>query len=377
MSAIRMSLRKCLAMLGGAASAGIVMLAACLCAYALNGVYTAKKEDSIIVDVVLLDTDANGVTEHILQKMGEGGDLTLRYVDANTAGANLLWGRTEGVLTIQDGFSRSVMLDTPAFTYQSSPQSASSTYVLERFSSALLSYRLFESCIQLRMNAGISYEDAEAQVTAAWHEIAERQGKGYTVTTFDTDVTKETKHSVFTQVYAKSSGFVAMLLMSLFASALQWLIMEDAKRVSIRLDSQPHGRLLSKGTDMLSMLLIGMLTAALCGAIQGTVTVRYMLGFFSYCVFLGGLFLLLSGVMRANGQVQVFVPFLTLVSSLIGGCLFDLSAVSPALQKAAFVTPQGLLLYGLQHETALPFILLLALGGSAFVLSLLPRRQAV
>lgn len=373
MNVLRISLQKCVSMMGGVVSSLLVLLTVCLCAFGLNGVFRSERATAVSVDVVTEKEDA--YLHQICSRMEDGGSIALRFVDGRTAATDLIFGRAEGVLTLPDDFTESAMAGEPAYTYQSSASSSSASYVLEQFSSAILSLRIRETCIEQAMEQGATREEAASRVDAAWTRISEQQGSGYVLSLSET-TTEPVVHGVFGHVLAKANGFVAMILMFLYASALQWLIMEDVKQVSVRLFSRRLGRLFGKGTDLLALLLIGVAVFSACGALLGTLSLRYVLCFLCYCVFLSGFFLLLSTVLHANGQVQLFVPFVTLATGFAGGCMFNLSAVSAVWQKAALFTPQGLLLFGLDSGSFFPALVLAAIGIVSFLASLLPQRNA-
>ena len=74
---------------------------------------------------------------------------------------------------------------------------------------------------------------------------------------------------------------------------------------------------------------------------------------------MAALALLLTRLSPQSGRVDTLAPFLALIICVLGGCFLDLSQLSPALQRLALLTPQGLALQSAGGA-------LLVLGGVLF-----------
>ncbi len=139
-------------------------------------------------------------------------------------------------------------------------------------------------------------------------------------------------------------GFAALAVTLTVLTWGAWLGGEDQRRVEKRMASLAGGRALSRGSDILSLFLAGLL-AGLCALLPGGVPELWELLGLLGCVWCVSA-LALAAVRLASlaGRVDALAPFLALITCLLGGCFGDLGQLSPQLRAVSLCTPQGLAL---------------------------------
>ena len=360
----RMTMRKLLAMLGGCGSALLITAVCVFSCAVLQSVYHAKPSDRVRVAVVMSD---HVYADDLLSRLNENDGILADIFEPDEADDALLADRVDGVLTLLDGFSLSASDAEERLSYRSSPQSSAFAYVLTRVYSAIMTARIRQAVVD---EVAQRYSDADLVVQEAWQRVeAEQPGCTLRISS-DGGESYLGGQYVLSGLSGGIQGFIAMLLMFLYVSMLQWLLQEDVKRVSERMSSLDCGRCMGIATDFLALVIAGFLIGAGCSLASDELTGRTLANLAAYCACLSGLMLLLSGAVKRDGEVQMAVPFLTLFTSILGGCLFDLSVVSTWFAKFSMITPQGWYLSGVSGESAVPGCILLAVGLGGFLISL-------
>ena len=369
MKIMRMTLRKLFAVLGGLGST-LLVAAVCICSCAvLQQVYHAKVSDQVRVAVVIGDAaDA----DELLSGLNEDGGISAVEFSERDAENALLMDWVDGVLTLSDGFSLTAPDVGDQMSYRGSPQSSASAYVLTRVFDVLSTARIRQSVIDEVLR---QYPNADSVVKEAWRQAEEENPGCRLLIQSNTGESDAGGRYVLSGLSTGIHGFIAMLLMFLYVSMLQWLLQEDVKRVSERMFSLTYGRCMGTATDFLALLFAGLLIGVGCCIAAGTLTGRTTANLAAYCVCLSGLMILLSKGLKRDGGIQMAVPFLTLFTSILGGCLFDFGALSKAFEKLALLTPQGWYLSGTGGGSAVPACILLAVGLAGFLFSLPAGRR--
>ena len=119
----------------------------------------------------------------------------------------------------------------------------------------------------------------------------------------------------------------------------------DAVRVEQRMASVHGGRIVSYGTDLLSLWLTGAVVGGLSLWSLGAAPADW-LSMGAYVLVVGAVVRALTRLAGVGGRVDLLAPFLALITSLLGGCFCPLDQFSPWLERLSWLTPQGLALQG-------------------------------
>ena len=183
-----------------------------------------------------------------------------------------------------------------------------------------------------------------------------------------------------------AEAFAAMAALMLMMTAGSFYGRRDAISASVRMQPLPGGRLLSHGSDLLSLTLTGFIycTAALLpglllqAAASGTSPAAFAAALpvrtaacFLYAFCGGALSLFLVRKSPMEGRIDAMAPVLTVLLCLTGGCFIDLTSLSRSLYLLSRISPPGLLA-GACSGSPLAFAVL---AGEGTLLSLLSARR--
>ena len=107
-------------------------------------------------------------------------------------------------------------------------------------------------------------------------------------------------------------------------------------------------------TDHLALVMAGVFIAAEALIFRSDVDAGEILAYLLYVNCVAGICLLIS-LTRAGGGADMTASILALVTSTVGGCFFDLTALGRPFKVISYFTPQGLLI-GAVSGSALCFI---------------------
>ncbi len=183
-----------------------------------------------------------------------------------------------------------------------------------------------------------------------------------------------------------AEAFAAMAALMLLMTAGSFYGRRDAISASIRMQPLPGGRLLSHGSDLLSLTLTGFIycmAALMPGLLLQAVTsgappVSFAAALpgraaacFLYAFCGGALSLFLVRKSPMEGRIDAMAPVLTVLLCLTGGCFMDLTSLSRGLRFLSLLSPPGLLTGACSGSPA-AFAILAAEG---LLLSLLSGRS--
>ena len=340
---------KAKAMSGGALSLvlSLVLLLGC----GAGSAWALGQESQKQLVLAVVDEDQSAHAQEMLDALGEISTVKLITCTAKEGDRLLLTGQAEGLLTLAPGFGEA--LDSGAeqlpMTYRGTATSHSSQAARELIAGQTAVLRSRVWAIQ---EASQRAEDVSQEILLENIAVLNQNHPPlYRMTT----VQGETRSLL--QPSALGFAVLAATLWSLTCAA--WTGREDCRRVERRFRTRPNGLLLAHGTDVLALsgLTLLCMLAVLLPAGRWSIGLLGTAAAFSWCM--AALALLLTRLSPQSGRVDTLAPFLALIICVLGGCFLDLSQLSPALQRLALLTPQGLALQSAGGA-------LLVLGGVLF-----------
>ncbi len=356
MTLLRAALLKMRAMCDGVLTLLFVLLLSALSFGLVDAVTTRTAASSVRVAVV--DEDQTAFSAEVLAALSARDGLSVTTFSSRDAAEDALYcGDVEGVLTLQAGFAASAASNAPL------------AYSCTAAAGAVTAQLLRESVVATAAIANVRIQ-AEAQVSA-WYDGDAKQALSDALSALDDEAAASysvTHHGGTAQAQAtlfdttpKQAGVVALFAAFVLVSLYPFLQLPDSRRVAMRLLANRKQYALGVFSDWLAMFFIGLMVDALALLLLRAFSVRAALLLLPYLAALSSFGLALGQSKRQVGGVDLLIPFVVLLTSLLGGCLFNLAAYSDVLRVLSYFTPQGMYLYSVNGNGWLGAIALLLL----------------
>jgi len=319
--------------LGLLVTLGAAALCGALAAYAVQVRPTALTLAAVV-------EDAHPLAQELTDRLAAQEGVCLQVVSAGQGRGLLASGGAEGLLTIGPGYGADLEAGRlPTLTYDSAASAASAQAARELIAGQTAAQR-----VRLR-----GLRDAEARLN--------RPLSGQEARTLYDSMTQAQDALPplcrFTALggaappdpFAPSPlGFTTLAAMFTLLTWAAWTGRTDARRVERRVCALPGGRLLSYGSDVLALLLVGLLISAAAFLPGGPPAPLELAALLLYLCTLSAFALALTRFSALSGRIDALAPFAALITCLAGGCFGDLGQFSPFLRRLALCTPQGLAL---------------------------------
>ncbi len=327
-----------------ACSGGIKGIAALIIVAAAGGLMS-KGESVGLLKLTVCDLDKTGLSEELVTLISGQEGLELEFTEKPGLSAGLLLGETEGVLTIEKGYSESVSNDGgPKLHYESASSSFSAEGARELIAGQAAAQKSYERAYRLASEI-LKRELTESDKKRLSEEISKAENGLKEIYEIKDGKGMETKPP-FMPGPVEFMAFA--VLMTLFTVA-PWSG-EEGKKAEFRMLALPKGKLLYRGSEWLALSFTGLIAAAAVLVSGGRLNAFPAAAVYVLCV--SSIAMPVSKPGAASGKVDVFAPFLALSLCLIGGCFIDLGQFSPAISKLAMATPTGLVIKAAEGSAA-------------------------
>ena len=323
--------------------------------YAAHAIVHIEGPETLHIAVV--DLDESALSAALAEELCALEGLTVSVLDEASAQILLARGNVEGILTIGAGYADALTRDArlPLF-YDSARAAASRTAARELIAGRVIAQRsLLRAYAELEA-LGIAASEADLKAL-----IAEFQESANPLYTFAYDDGGPAALPRTDRMFAGYLGFVALALILVMMSLSQWFAQPDSRRVANRMRAIPGGAVRSFFADALLLFGIGCVILLLAVLASLSLSAREAVYLVVYVYAVTGICLALSKLQEA-GSMDVMAPMIALFTSILGGSFMDLGALSPLLRLLSLLTPQGQMLYGLNHETLWPLLVLAGIG---------------
>ncbi|MDO4564243.1 MAG: ABC transporter permease [Clostridia bacterium] len=375
MRAVRITALKLRYALGGLGSVIVVFALSCAAFLAVGGVLKAAPAEEYAFGIVNLDEGGFGV--RLIEGLNEHGSTKVFvYESAEQAQDRMNGGEVEGWALIPASYSESVLRGRRVnFEFETAAGSSSGQLGRELVNYEHMRLELIQETYDRCRDLFDTDEECREAVDAALKTAGESGGSDYRISLSGGEARTALNSSLFSAVYVKSAGIVAMFIAFCAASMLRFLSAPDSARVSGRLLLSKREADLGLITDFAAVFCVCIALIILGKLCLDGLEFFECLHLVIYSALISALCLLYAYSTALHGAIDAFVPFIVLISCLLGGCFFELGEISPAVRLLSFLTPQGLALWSIREGglwPALPPLLLTAL-----VFALARRRYRV
>lgn len=317
------------------------VLALCAVALLCGAVSRQATGDSTpaALAVAVVQEDQSPEANDLLERLKQVEGLALHPVERDETASVLRWGDAEGVLTIGEGYGTALAEGEPLpLSYESAAAAASNQAAREIVAGQVTAQRArlrglddAERLLERPLTA-----EEKTELLAAMDQRYEDLPPLYAVTAQDGAAAPWS-------VTAPPLGGTLLLILFTLLTWGAWMARPDAVRVEQRMASVHGGRIVSYGTDLLSLWLTGAIVGGLWSL--GAAPADW-LSVGAYVLAVGAVVRALTRLAGVGGRVDLLAPFLALITSLLGGCFCPLDQFSPWLERLSWLTPQGLALQG-------------------------------
>lgn len=327
------------AMSGGFLGMAVLCAVALLCGAVSRHVTGDSTPAALAVAVV--QEDQSPEANDLLERLERVEGLALHPVERSETASVLRWGDAEGVLTIGEGYGTALAEGEPLpLSYESAAAAASNQAAREIVAGQVTAQRArlrgLDDAERL-LERPLTDEEKTA-LLAAMDQRYEDLPPLYAVTT------GEGAAAPWSATAPPLGGTLLLILFTLLTWGA-WMARPDAVRVEQRMASVHGGRIVSYGTDLLSLWLTGAVVGGLSLWSLGAAPADW-LSMGAYVLVVGAVVRALTRLAGVGGRVDLLAPFLALITSLLGGCFCPLDQFSPWLERLSWLTPQGLALQG-------------------------------
>ena len=328
--------------------------------------------------IAVVDKDNSALSQSLVSRLTSLEGLTINELDIDAAHLLLARGRVEGIFVIDHGYEEALLAagePVLPIRYESAATVATRTAAREMIAGQVISQRSLLRAKGELNAAGVSFseEELESMIT----EFNESTPPLYSFTVIAPGVATEVSRP--TGMFGAYLGFVSLVIIMVMMTLSQWFAKHDSRSVATRMRFLKQGRTLSFSGDTLLLLSVGLIivllaylsslvTTILPASVLFTplsgIEIIYLMAYV-YCI--TGLCLILSKFQEA-GSIDIMAPLIALFTSILGGSFMDLASLSPVMQALSLFTPQGQLLYGVNHGTFWNMGLLLGSGSLLLIL---------
>ena len=319
------------------------VLALCAVALLCGAVSRQATGDSTpaALAVAVVQEDQSPEANDLLERLKQVEGLALHPVERDETASVLRWGDAEGVLTIGEGYGTALAEGEPLpLTYESAAAAASNQAAREIVAGQVTAQRArlrglddAERLLERPLTA-----EEKTELLAAMDQRYEDLPPLYAVTAQDGAA------APWSATAPPLGGTLLVILFTLLTWGA-WMARPDAMRVEQRMASVHGGRIVSYGTDLLSLWITGAIVGGLSLWSLGAAPADW-LSVGAYVLAVGAVVRALTRLAGVGGRVDLLAPFLALITSLLGGCFCPLDQFSPWLERLSWLTPQGLALQG-------------------------------
>lgn len=324
--------------------------------------YAQREERLDYIPMAVVDEDGSDLSRILTGRISQKEGIKVFEASREEAEVLLENKKVEVVLYISEGFEEAVTSGktNEILEMEKSPSTVSGELVKEIVAAEVLRIRASELAYEW-INRRYSENGIEDRVTR--QEIRERVD-GYmepvppmTIVYEEMAGRNVLAEDVSIPSYAAASAGVLILfvmLTLLFGSG--WICEERSNGTLYRIFSSPGGLLPVFAGNVLALFVFGLFQAFIFVAAQrlfGTVMLEGFLSWLvisAYILCAASISMLMASLFRTAAQLQAIAPVFSIITGLMGGCLWNVAGIPEDLQSISRITPQG---WALMAVTAL------------------------
>lgn len=316
--------------------------------------YAQRNEKLGYVPVAVVDEDQTGSSELVIKRLSAIEGLQVTRHDKESAESLIDQERVEAMVLIQKGFEEGLKNQSleGLFELTKSPSSISAELVKElvageviRLTGGEYAYRFLLETLKDNDKVAFSREDVLERVESYWlpkpimsvifEEVKVSAGAG-------------TEKVTIPPYAAASMGILILFVMLAVLFGSGWVCEEKANGTLQRVLSSPIGLLPVFAGNACALFVLGFVQTLIFTVIQSLLFGVFLLtGVLSclvamaYIICAVSLSMLMASLFQTASQLQTVTPVFSIITGLIGGCLWNLAGIPAGLKTVSLLTPQG------------------------------------
>lgn len=318
-----------------------MLLAGAVCFYSVASILSDTSSNDIRIAVV--DLDGSGLSEDYCEALSETGGLRVTVCSAAKAKSMMTRGQVESLLYIDEGFEEAIISDGQIpIRFVTGSLGVSGEATREILGGKALS---MQSALDALKRLDEDYDLSGRRIEKSFYkQLEEAQEESVPILNYVKHESADpSEQPVFGRVYARFSGFAALVIF-LFVMSLSVMISGEASKTINRTCAiTKGGRFIGTVTDTLALFSAALLLSIVALLCKGGADGPEWLAYIAYGLCIAGICTALSFT-RAGGGIDMTAPLFALITGVIGGCFFDIAALGSFFKALSYCTPQGLLI---------------------------------
>lgn len=375
MQNIKWVFKKIIASFGGLCVLLLVLILATVSFFCVDSVLYAKPSQSYSLGLVNNDKGQYG--QVIVDAISSNTSIALHIIEDTNAAEKLLSnGIVEGWVLIPADYTDLIRDGRNiSFQFKAAPGSISQQIGREALSNINIQLLIKEDVYRRCMDMYPDYDSCKAAVDNQLQLLDKNISAQYTISTSGGEPKTALSDTLFSKVFAKQAGVVTLFITFCFASMLQYMTLDDVCRVRKRLFHVKKGRLNGYISENSAFILLGILSIVAAKLCMPHFSATDSILMIPFVICAAGMCMCYIQADSHNSSIDMFIPLIVLILCFLGGCFFDVGAVSPVLKVISCITPTGLVLHGIQNNLVYPSIILTCLGFSFSIIGYLRYKK--
>ena len=362
---------KMLAMTGGRTILAVMLAVSLICFSAVDGILDGKTAKEIVIAVE--DSDDSELSRAYIKELENENSVKIIECRESKALKKLNSGEAEAVLIIEKGFDRAFLHDkTLPLKFYSAAAGAASDACREICGGKLLSMQSSFNAVSRLISDGVIGEE-EKQLFYEQLDAVEAEAKPI-IEFINRVEANEKENTVYGRIYARYSGFAALMIFLFLMSLSVLLSGNPARAVKKAMSAAPGGYFRYVITDHLALVLTGVFLSCAALILRKDTGAGEVFAYFLYVNCVAGLCLLIS-LNRAGGGADMTATVFALLTGTVGGCFFDFASLGGAFKVFSYLTPQGMLI-GAVSGSGICFIAMTAVTAFCYAVYYAAGRRA-
>lgn len=316
--------------------------------------YAQREEKLDYIPLAIVDEDESSLSKTLVERISGKEGIKVFDTDREEAESLLQNEKAEVALFILDGFVNAMISGETDEILEivKSPSTVSGELVKEIVAAEVLRLRASELAYEW-MERRFGENGTETMITR--QEIREKVESYMEPVPPMTIAYEEVKGSqvsagdVTIPSYAAAScGVLVLFVMLTLLFGSGWICEERSNGTLSRIFSSPGGLLPVFAGNTLALFVFGLFQTVLFVVIQRVLFGIVMLeGFLSWLVMAAYILcaasvsMLLASALRTAAQLQAVAPVFSIITGLMGGCLWNIAGIPDDLKPVSRITPQG------------------------------------
>lgn len=336
LTVLTLSFHKLHVMVGRSSVALMTVIALCGCFWVSRTIHLTEKPQNI--SIICVDKCGSELSSELIKRLSLCNGFNVSYTHSEHEAESALRNGGAEVMLIINAHYDSLLISEESnelFKLVFAPSSASAELVRETIGGIMLSQKAFETALSELRSEG--FDEAENQLRNYMSEFSSPDL--LTVSYSGGNIVRNPSM----QLFANYAGFAGLVIMLIMFSVFPRLSSYEAKLVADRMHTIAHGETVSVLSDTAAIFISGAAVSLVALILAPKITLLFAFSLAAYSVCLTGLCYLLSRF-TVSGRIDLTVPFIAIVTSLLGGSFMNVSSLSYSMTIISKLTPQGQLI---------------------------------